>query len=106
MKYSILTDKIKFETLHSNKCLIDLDSDDEEISCSFVESDQNQDPHDDDENGDKDGAPLKLNNVSKQLQNKMMAIKKKNQLRQLEIRREVELAIQKKMADASQKIRQ
>lgn len=40
MKHSILTDKVKFETIHSNKCLIDLDSHDEEVSQTLSDSDQ------------------------------------------------------------------
>ena len=36
MKNSILTDKVKFETIHSNKCTIDLDSQDEDTESSCV----------------------------------------------------------------------
>ena len=35
MKNSILTKKVKFETMHSRKCTIDLDSQDEDSQDSF-----------------------------------------------------------------------
>ena len=43
MRHSLLTDKVKFETFHSKKCLIDLDSNDEDISQSKSSSEEYED---------------------------------------------------------------
>jgi len=47
MKNSILTDKVKYESAHSKKCTIDLDSQDEdsEVSLSMDSDSDNSSKH-------------------------------------------------------------
>ena len=46
LKNSILTDKVKYESIHSHKCTIDLDSQDEDLDDSFS-VDSVEDSHND-----------------------------------------------------------
>ena len=64
MKNSILTDKVKYESAHSKKCTIDLDSQDEDSEVSFSKDSDNSSKHS--KQCDKED-PLTLNKISGKL---------------------------------------